>query len=122
MKMRWAIERILEGARRPPGVEGRGRCGSRWAPDCSSAPRGLASFGAEIVGEFERQAPGSALRALHSRMWVRTMYAFFRLTTGLRVRSIPDYRPLLIDAEYVLRRERRQRLGLIVSELWQKTG
>jgi SAM-dependent methyltransferase len=50
---------------------------------------------------------------------VRGLYFFFRLTTGLRVTSLPDHRPLLSEG-FRLAKEQPALRGLIVSELWTK--
>ena len=49
---------------------------------------------------------------------VRGLYFFFRLTTGLRVTSLPDHRAVLSRLGYRIEMERRAASGLVVSELW----
>ncbi len=49
---------------------------------------------------------------------LRGLYFFFRLTTGLRVRSLPDHRRALAALGYRLEKEQVAVAGLLVSELW----
>lgn len=73
--------------------------------------------GAWIVGEF--RIPAHGWRRAHGWVWVRTMYLFFRMATGLRVARVPDYAPMLRVAGLTLVIERTSRFGLIVSQLWR---
>ena len=49
---------------------------------------------------------------------LRGLYFFFRVTTGLRVTSLPDYRGVLERLGYGLEREQVTLGGLLVSEVW----
>jgi SAM-dependent methyltransferase len=49
---------------------------------------------------------------------VRGLYFFFRLTTGLRVTSLPDHRTVLEGLGFRREREQKALRGLVVSELW----
>jgi SAM-dependent methyltransferase len=49
---------------------------------------------------------------------LRGLYFFFRLTTGLRVTSLPDHRALLSDLGYSMDKEQPALGGLVVSEHW----
>ena len=49
---------------------------------------------------------------------VRALYFFFRLTTGLRVTTLPDHRPILSTLGYQLEKQQPSQAGLLVSELW----
>ena len=49
---------------------------------------------------------------------LRGLYFFFRLTTGLRVTSLPGHRQLLAGLGYSLQKEQSALGGLVVSELW----
>jgi len=49
---------------------------------------------------------------------VRALYFFFRLTTGLRVTSLPDHRAILSSLGYQIEDEQRALGGLVVSERW----
>ncbi len=52
---------------------------------------------------------------------IRGLYFFFRLTTGLRVTSLPDHRSLLEQVGFRIEMEQTAAGGLIVSELWVST-
>jgi ubiquinone/menaquinone biosynthesis C-methylase UbiE len=49
---------------------------------------------------------------------VRSLYFFFRVTTGLQVANLVDHRPLLRQAGFEMIRCESARGGLLVSELW----
>lgn len=51
---------------------------------------------------------------------VRGLYFFFRLTTGLKVTSLPDHRQVLARLGYSLNKEQPALGGLVVSELWMR--
>jgi tRNA (cmo5U34)-methyltransferase len=51
---------------------------------------------------------------------VRALYFFFRLTTGLRVRALPEHRAVLSRLGYRIEKEQTALGGLIVSEVWTK--
>ncbi len=53
-----------------------------------------------------------------ARGFIRMLYLFFRVTTGLRTTHLSDYRPLLERCGFRLAKEQRARLGLLASELW----
>jgi ubiquinone/menaquinone biosynthesis C-methylase UbiE len=63
-----------------------------------------------LVSEF-RQPPWAGL-------FLRGLYLFFRVTTGLKTRSLTDHRPLLAEKGFRLAREETSRFGLLASELW----
>jgi ubiquinone/menaquinone biosynthesis C-methylase UbiE len=71
-----------------------------------------------LVSEF--QQPPSFLRGLHARVWLRAMYAFFALTTGLRATQLPPYRDLLTRNGFTEMEHRERRFGLIRSQVWRK--
>ncbi len=64
-----------------------------------------------LISEFREPAPWA-------RAMVATLYFFFRITTGLRVRRLVDHRPVLAAHGFTLLREETARLGLLASELW----
>lgn len=70
-----------------------------------------------IVSDF-READGPI-----GRMWtgavIRSLYAAFRLTTGLRVTQMPDYQAALASRGYLLRCEVTAFGGLLHSSLWE---
>jgi tRNA (cmo5U34)-methyltransferase len=49
---------------------------------------------------------------------VRGLYFFFRLTTGLRVTSLPNHRTMLEKLGYRIEKEQSAAGGLLASELW----
>lgn len=49
---------------------------------------------------------------------LRGLYFFFRLTTGLRVRSLPDHRRALSRLGYRMEKEQAALGGLVGSEFW----
>ena len=63
-----------------------------------------------LVSEFQR-TPWS---------WpiLRALYFFFRLTTGLRVTSLPDHQSVLTALGYRIDQQHSALGGLLVSELW----
>jgi ubiquinone/menaquinone biosynthesis C-methylase UbiE len=63
-----------------------------------------------LVSEF-RQPPWA-------RLFLRGLYLFFRVTTGLKTRRLTDHRPLLAEKGFRLVREETSRFGLLASELW----
>jgi SAM-dependent methyltransferase len=66
-----------------------------------------------LVSEF--QEPPEGARRLHARLWLRAMYSFFAVTTGLNVSKLPPYRELLEHRGYVEEAHRERRFGLIRS-------
>jgi hypothetical protein len=53
---------------------------------------------------------------------VRGLYFFFRLTTGLKVTSLPDHRQVLSGLGYSMNKEQPALGGLVVSERWEIGG
>jgi SAM-dependent methyltransferase len=49
---------------------------------------------------------------------LRSLYFFFRLTTGLRVTALPDHRAILSSLGYQIEKQQSALGGLVVSELW----
>ena len=64
-----------------------------------------------LVSEFRQPAAWA-------RLVVRALYAFFRVTTGLKTTRLVDHRPLLAQQGFRLAKEERARFGLLASELW----
>lgn len=52
---------------------------------------------------------------------LRGLYLFFRVTTGLRVNSLPDHRGMLSGLGYRMQKEESAFGGLLASELWEVT-
>jgi SAM-dependent methyltransferase len=71
-----------------------------------------------IVSEFD--LPNSGWKRAKAQLWLRTMYAFFRLTTNLRNQQLPCWRPLLREAGFIKQKQVRFNDGFIVSELWRR--
>jgi SAM-dependent methyltransferase len=69
-----------------------------------------------LISEF-RQVP-KGWRALWCAAWLRSLYFFFRVTTGLRTRALVDHHPLLERHGFRLERQESSRWGLLASELW----
>jgi ubiquinone/menaquinone biosynthesis C-methylase UbiE len=78
----------------------------------------LKTGGVWIVSEFQK--PETGLARVHASVWLWTMYLFFRLTTGLRVRELPPYSALLKGEGLQLVSEQRRRFGLMVSQVWSR--
>ena len=57
---------------------------------------------------------------LLARLLVSALYLFFRVTTGLKTRSLVDHRPILRAHGFRLTNERPSRGALVVSELWER--
>lgn len=51
---------------------------------------------------------------------LRGLYFFFRLTTGLRTRALPEHRMMLQALGYQLGEEKTAAGGLLASELWTR--
>lgn len=71
-----------------------------------------------ILSEFER--PPRGIAKLWGRIWIALCYAFFRLTTKLETRRLPNYKQPLTNAGFVLEQRRVSGTGLLVSELWRR--
>ncbi len=70
-----------------------------------------------LVSEF--QEPAGLIRRLHARVWLRAMYVFFLMTTGLRASKLPPYRPMLERCGFSEIEHRERRFDLIRSQVWQ---
>lgn len=71
-----------------------------------------------IVSEFCQ--PPTPVGQLWTGAIVRSLYAAFRVTTGLRVTHLPNYRPALQSVGFELRKQEHAFRGLLVSELWER--
>ena len=72
-----------------------------------------------LVSEFRQ--PSSGWRAGWAWLWLRTLYFFFGLTTGLKVRRLTDHRPFLNACGFHLERAEEVWFGLLASEVWRKS-
>ncbi|HEY1731871.1 MAG TPA: class I SAM-dependent methyltransferase [Terriglobales bacterium] len=71
-----------------------------------------------IVSEFCQ--PPTPVGQLWTGVIIRSLYAAFRVTTGLQVTRLPDYRPALQAEGFELRKQEYALGGLLVSELWKR--
>jgi ubiquinone/menaquinone biosynthesis C-methylase UbiE len=71
-----------------------------------------------VVSEFRQ--PASGWRSMWASLWLRLLYWFFRVTTGLETRRLVDYHPILQSHGFRLERQCTTRFGLLTSELWQR--
>lgn len=71
-----------------------------------------------IVSEFAQ--PNAPVAHIWTGAVIRSLYAAFRVTTGLRVTHLPDYRPALAATGFELRKQQHALGGLLVSELWER--
>jgi SAM-dependent methyltransferase len=55
---------------------------------------------------------------LWATFFIRGLYLFFRVTTGLKTQHLVDYRPILNRFGFRLAQEETSRAGLLASELW----
>ncbi len=72
-----------------------------------------------LISEFRQPAHG--LQAVWARAWLRTLYTFFRITTGLETSRLIDHHPLLERAGFHVVRQQSARFALLASELWVRT-
>lgn len=73
-----------------------------------------------LISEFRQ--PSKGWRALWAWAWLRVLYLFFGITTGLKTRRLVDHRPLLAREGFRLDQEQTSRFGFIASELWVRTA
>jgi ubiquinone/menaquinone biosynthesis C-methylase UbiE len=66
--------------------------------------------------------PHSGWRRFHASLWIRAMYLFFRLTTGLKTRNLDDPSALLCESGFECVRQQQSRFGMIKSELWRRNA
>jgi ubiquinone/menaquinone biosynthesis C-methylase UbiE len=64
-----------------------------------------------LISEFQQASPWTSI-------FVRALYLFFRMTTGLRTNRVVDYRALLAGRDFHLVRKESAWRGLLLSELW----
>lgn len=83
---------------------------------------------------FETEELQALLSRIHANNWlvsefsstrwswpiVRALYFSFRLTTGLRVTSLPEHREVLSALGYSMKEEQQALGGLLVSQLWAR--
>lgn len=69
-----------------------------------------------IISEFRQ--PESGWQAVWARLWLRGLYLFFGMTTGLKNRRLVDHHPVLMRHGFRLQRNEVTLFGLLASELW----
>jgi SAM-dependent methyltransferase len=79
----------------------------------------LVPGGLWIVSDFA--IPEHGWRHWNARIWISSMYRFFRLTTGLEVRALPPIEELLVDAGLLRVELEEERAGLIRAQVWRST-
>lgn len=88
--------------------------------ECDSLIQRMAGHAAPgaawIISEFHQPAAGWP--SVWAGFWIRLCYLFFRLTTGLSTKRIPEYAPALERAGFRLQTRVISRTGLLVSDFW----
>ena len=83
--------------------------------------RERATFARRLLAGERVSRAARGLRRLHARLWLRAMYSFFALTTGLGASKLPPYRDVLVRYGFKEIEHRERRLGLIRSQVWRKS-
>jgi ubiquinone/menaquinone biosynthesis C-methylase UbiE len=63
--------------------------------------------------------PKTFFARMHAKVWLATLYCFFRTTTGIHAKWLIDPTPELRANGFVCLKRSEWRLGLVKSELWQ---
>ena len=63
--------------------------------------------------------PKTSFARMHARIWLATLYWFFRMTAGIRANRLVDPMSELQANGFVCLKRSQWRLGLVKSELWQ---
>jgi ubiquinone/menaquinone biosynthesis C-methylase UbiE len=71
-----------------------------------------------VVSEFRQPLHG--WRGAWAWIWLRGLYSFFGVATGLRTRSLTDHHPLFAQNGFRIERQETSWFGLLASELWQR--
>ena len=74
-----------------------------------------------VVSEFQIPS-GSRWRAAFARALITSLYAAFRLLTGLRTRRIPPWRTLLARSGFTCEASQSFLGGLLLTEIWRSPG
>lgn len=92
------------------------------AADAARLIRQLASAlvpgGVWLIAEFA--VPVRGWPRLHAKIWLRIMYYFFGITTGLRAKQLPEIEAPLREAGLTRVEQQHERAGLMISELWRR--
>jgi ubiquinone/menaquinone biosynthesis C-methylase UbiE len=73
-----------------------------------------------LLADF--RVPVSSWKNFHAQLWIRAMYFFFRLTSGLQAQRLDDPAPFLKAAGFECVRQRLARFGMIKSEFWRRVA
>ncbi len=84
----------------------------------AKAARAATSEANWLLADFHQPAGGWERR--HAQCWIRSMYAFFRLTSGLETAHLTEPAPFLRAAGFAPFSRRLTRFGLITSEWWRR--
>ena len=71
-----------------------------------------------IVSEFRYPDTGSA--RFWGRVFIRMLYGFFRVSTGLRVRRLPEHERSIAAAGFRRTQQVVAARGILTSELWER--
>jgi len=71
-----------------------------------------------LIAEFRQ--PDHGWQALWARVWLRALYLFFRVTTGLKASRLVDHHPMLGKHRFRIEKAESARFGLLASELWTR--
>jgi len=71
-----------------------------------------------IITDFHQAQQG--WRKLYTRAWLKMMYTFFYLATGLKTRQLANYVEDVSAARFTLQQQRMSADGLIKSQHWQR--
>ncbi|MBA2433757.1 MAG: class I SAM-dependent methyltransferase [Chthoniobacterales bacterium] len=71
-----------------------------------------------LLADF--RVPEGGWQRSPARFWIRAMYLFFRLTSGLEARRLHDPAPFLRANGFACKRERTSCFGMIQSSVWQR--
>ena len=73
-----------------------------------------------LLADFREPPDGWEQR--HARFWLRSMYAFFRLTTGIDADQLVDPSPFFREAGFGCHVQRLYRFEMIKSEWWRRSA
>jgi ubiquinone/menaquinone biosynthesis C-methylase UbiE len=71
-----------------------------------------------LLADFH--VPSSGWRRWHARLWIRAMYLFFRLTSGLTTQHLDDPAVLLRAAGFACAGDTLGRFGMTQSAIWRR--
>jgi hypothetical protein len=74
-----------------------------------------------LIADFSLP-PAGTLARLHSKLWLRAMYWFFRAVAGITANELVDPTPYLHANGFVLKACQLSPDGMVKSELWQRAS